>query len=475
MKKLISLFFLLSLVLSSCKNDKVERYTRKNIHSPEATEDIKALEKALSIMRKQDCSNPTSWYYQGAIHWVPDTIKNNQFCSSYHTYLEKKDGWDNCTHTHTSVDEINFLVWHRLYIWHFEKIVREISGKKDFALPYWGYTNAGSNEKALQSSFTDPSSALYESCRYDSLNKGYPIEGEVLRSFDLTKLMSYTSYELFGSNIDRAPHGSIHDYVGHGNDYNDGKLSFNNPITGTNTHDGLMGWVPTAAFDPIFWTHHSNIDRIWQKWNNSKNGQMVTLEQLQNNPWNYVFFDENGEKVIYTPEQIIDIIYTMDYDFDDCVVKPSDNKTLLKSKKNMLISRDLDCDVNSQITDAVTINLPVTYLKGSDLPKKVQVEIEVSFTKVPKGVYEVYVNLPENIRPITSSNSFVGFMTFFGADHKVAGSVCKNGCCLPLIDGRPSMKFKFEVEGDLSYNFKIYKHNGIHTGDLRVEKVSLLH
>ena len=38
-------------------------------------------------------------------------------------------------------------------------------------------------------------------------------------------------------------------------------------------HDGVHGWVSgdmgvvaTSAFDPIFWSHHCMIDRIWYLW-----------------------------------------------------------------------------------------------------------------------------------------------------------------------------------------------------------------
>ena len=33
-----------------------------------------------------------------------------------------------------------FLPWHRAYISSFERICRELSGKRDFALPYWNWT-----------------------------------------------------------------------------------------------------------------------------------------------------------------------------------------------------------------------------------------------------------------------------------------------------------------------------------------------
>ena len=31
-------------------------------------------------------------------------------------------------------------------------------------------------------------------------------------------------------------------------------------------HAGDMGMVPAAAFDPIFWSHHCMIDRLWYLW-----------------------------------------------------------------------------------------------------------------------------------------------------------------------------------------------------------------
>jgi len=284
MKNLIISFCLVVLIaaLHSCQSptSQEKRYVRHEMHSPEAVPHIQAMEKALRIMRSKNCIDPLSWYYQGAIHWVPDTIIPNQLCDAYHQPGDLKEGWDNCTHTQSGQEQIHFLVWHRLYIYHFEKIVRNLSGYKDFALPYWGYTNSGADCKLLEATFRDPKSSLYEGCRFDSLNRGYPISGEIERALYVGKLFECTDYRSFNLNINAAPHGAMHDYIGAGNDTS-GTLKFNNPITGTITNTGIMGWVPTAGFDPIFWMHHSNIDRLWQQWTNSRNGQMITIEELK--------------------------------------------------------------------------------------------------------------------------------------------------------------------------------------------------
>jgi hypothetical protein len=449
------------------------RYIRKNYFSAEAKKDVEALEKALKIMREKDCDDPLSWYYQGAIHWIPDTINNNKLCESYHTYLDKKVAWDNCTHSPSGKEKLHFLVWHRLYIYHFEKIVRKLSGYKQFALPYWGYTNSNKQDKYLHPSFRNPASSLWESARFDSINNGQAISGEIERALDLTKLNSYTSYQMYCKNINNAPHGAIHDYIGHGNDP-EGK-KFQNVITGTITEDGLMGWVPTAGFDPIFWMHHSNIDRIWQQWTNSKNGQMVTLEELKSIPWDYVFFDENGNKVVYTMEDVIKILYTMDYDFDDTPVSENEKSQLVKGNLSQVIAQsDEKISINSQITDAITIK-PLKQLLKSGSNSKAKILLQVSFSKRPKGVYEVYVNLNKNVSPHPSLPSFAGYMTFFGADHEMTAKDCGGGCCKETTkDGRTLITFEYEVNASQSYSFSFYKHNGKHVGDMIVEKIQIM-
>ena len=470
MRTLFTLIAFSLIFLVSCKREE-PRYLRKNANTKSATSDLAALNKALKIMRAKDCSDPTSWYYQGAMHWIPDTLKNNKFCESYKNVSDLKEAWDNCTHTPGKKEELHFLIWHRMYIWHFEKIIRRLSGKKDFSLPYWGYDNKEKWNKKLPSIYRDKNSYLYEACRFDSLNMGYAIDGEALRALDLTKLNSYTSYSLFCKNIDAAPHGAMHDYIGSGNDTT-GLLIFNNPILNGISHTGLMGWVPTAAFDPIFWLHHSNIDRIWQRWTNSANGKMVTLEDLKDAPWPYVFFDENGKKVEYKIEDVLKVIYDMDYDFDDCKVQPKFNRPrVFISGRNKSVHI-----LKTKITHNTQIIIPKR-LKGSQRDNDIIMELEVSFSKLPKGVYEVYVNIPGDTKVSPNSEYFAGFMTFFGKDHKMAGESCKKGCCEPLNKGdRNTAKFEFQlspksIQGK-SYSIHIYKHNKRVNKEMVVESIT---
>jgi tyrosinase len=67
--------------------------------------------------------------------------------------------------------------------------------------------------------------------------------------------------------------------------------------------------VPLAGNDPLFYMHHSNIDRLWQCWLNEKaQGATITLQWAKDNlgmseDWygiGYYFANENGEKVYKT-------------------------------------------------------------------------------------------------------------------------------------------------------------------------------
>lgn len=475
MKKFLSINLLIILILTIIgvyiiilySTPEVKpRYVRKDVQFTDALEDLDALNKALKIMKEQNCVEPTSWYYQGAIHWVPDTIKGiNTPCLAYENISDLRPGWDACTHTRTGAEEVNFLIWHRLYIWHFEKIVRKLSGKKDFALPYWNYTSNihGSSSKRLNFTFRDTTSYLYESARLDSINMGFPIRGsEMLNVLDTKLLMSQKTHAGFSACIDNGLHGAMHDYIGGATDTT--KL-YDNIITRSKTKVGLMGWVPTAAFDPVFWIHHANVDYLWSKWLTSKNGQNTTLEELKENKWNFVFFDENGKQVTYTPEDIIKIIYTMDYDYDYQEVKPSENDKFIVRLNNpnyKVVDNKIDSSVNT---------IKLLDVRASRIKK---IDITVSFLDVPRGVYEVHLNSDTTF----TNENIVGYMSFFGSDHRSPGETCIRGCCGELINGRIQKKFSYDVVinnqiTDAVTQINIIKRNKKIHNDLKIENVTI--
>jgi hypothetical protein len=471
MRKVLSVLSILSVLLvASCNDKSGSRYVRKNANSSESQADVEAMNKAMEIMKSKDCNDPTSWYYQAAIHWIPLQIDSNKLCESYTDWTELKMAWDECTHSNSGAEEINFLIWHRMYIWHFEKIVRKTSGKKDFALPYWGYTNYNNPDKIMPTEWRDTSSSLYEEARVKSLNNGKPIEGSARRAIDgdYPKLMQITDYQTFNSNFDRGIHGTMHNYIGMGNHIHD---IYYNRIMQKNSLTGLMAQVPTAGFDPIFWAHHSNIDRVFQKWLNSPYGQKITLQQLKDNPWKYQFFDENGKSVVYTPEEVMAVVYNMDYDYDDTKVYLNTNAPDAKiGPREILASSTPNTLIKGESTHVGTLTSPANYNNSKTL-----LEISTTFDELPMGVYEVYINHTDGTQFDPKDVSFIGIMSFFGANHgDPRNKKCLNGCCSPVSeDGKPMTVFKYELNTSAKYDIIIYKQGGEMVKGLKVNKLAI--
>ena len=459
MKKLL---LLLLVALVSCQTaPEITKRTRYNANSKEAIPHLEAMNKAFGIMKSLDCDDPRSWYYQGAIHWIPDTIEDNQLCSSYtSSENDLKLAWDNCTHSEAGAEEVHFLAWHRMYIYHLEEIIRELSGMDEFAIPYWAYTNKDLADKVLPEIFRDSTSNLFEPARWARLNQGFPINPETAGSaLDLTLNMQYTDYQLFNSNTDAAPHGFMHGYIGNAN-----KLRsplYDNIITQGESRTGLMGSVPTAGFDPVFWLHHSNIDRIYQQWTNSENGTLITEQMLDNPAWGYVFFDGKGEKVEYTMGEVREVLYKLDYKYDD--TKVYEKPDVVTRFRNVVLQEEIvgETDVASSTVSLGMLTTPKDYRGNRQI-----IEITVAFDADPAGIWTVSDGIPTEKGSKEHKVSEIGYMTFFGASHHAGHSE----------QDMPGMNitktFKYEVS-TAEWHCLSIKENGDSGSTFEVVKIAL--
>ncbi len=407
-------------------------YVRKNASSPAAQADLDALNVAIGKMKALACDDPTSWYYQGGTHWVPDDEadmsnlkKGNPFCAGYNgTTSTLKTAWDNCTHQ--AGMELHFLVWHRLFIYYFEDIVRAKSGKADFALPYWNYVDQ--QNAVMPAVFAKKNSNVFEPARCTVLNQGKPIEKKEYglgSDLDLTNLMKNTLYSVFNSNIDSAPHGAMHNYIGGGTNE---ETFFNGIYQATlQGQGGLMAQVPSAAFDPIFWLHHAEIDYLWQQWMNSPKGQKPNLAQLQAAPIPYNFFDQNGKPVTLTVEEAYNMVFSLPVTYDSMQgpAHIAEVRSLMNEKSQESAAAPTEI-AHSATPHAVkgketsfSTKLETTAVGRADIfatqaNRRVVLHLTVSFTKEPKGSYHVYLQNGAD-KKTGSTPKFIGNMTFFGA------------------------------------------------------------
>jgi len=227
-------------------------FVRRDIGGLSASDPIVvAYEKAIKAMQALPTSNPLSWAYQAAIHGT--------------TLSPPKTSWNTCEH-----GTYFFWSWHRMYLYWFEKIIRKMSGDPNWALPYWNWSSP--SERQLPGMFRTTSSVLYTPHRNPAMNSG--VGSLPASDVSYSAAFAYTDFTTADSVIQGTPHGAVHVDVG-----------------------GWMGSVPTAAQDPIFYLHHSNMDRLWNLWLAQGGGRTDPLSDATWKGKTYIFFDENGKEV----------------------------------------------------------------------------------------------------------------------------------------------------------------------------------
>ena len=165
-----------------------------------------------------------------------------------------------------------FLPWHRAYLYFFERALRD--RVPSVTLPWWDWTSTASHTTGLPpvyvrrpASVPNPLAAgpvtlsasdlrLVRANLPGALTAGrrpmtrrdpdvpseLPQPGTVRRALGAR---SFTDFSMLLEGI----HNSVHGWVG-----------------------GAMSAVPVAAYDPVFWAHHSMMDRLWYLWQIGPNG-----------------------------------------------------------------------------------------------------------------------------------------------------------------------------------------------------------
>ncbi len=158
-----------------------------------------------------------------------------------------------------------FLPWHRAYLYRFEQALRDTG--HDVMLPWWDWTRdrevpPAYAEEARPNGSPNP----LHSVRIDELALRQGREGRgderslmlaerpdtyrepnlpgthLPTASEIKRVIGYSDFQRFTFNLDDF-HGNVHIWVG-----------------------GHMTDIPYAAYDPLFWAHHTMIDRIWRIW-----------------------------------------------------------------------------------------------------------------------------------------------------------------------------------------------------------------
>ncbi|MFZ6759364.1 tyrosinase family protein [Undibacterium sp. Ji50W] len=188
-----------------------------------------------------------------------------------------------------------FLPWHRAHLLAFENALRTIPGCANVTLPYWDFSELTKSPAELPAilnqapfaSYTVPSSAPtspniggFVTSRYTAAQIATNFTDYSVLA-DLDRAAQQTSFEAYNGYIDRKPNN-----------------------TAIAAHDGghvsigsTMANQSIAAFDPIFWFYHCNLDRLYWEWQQNMhattlNGLLTTIVSAQSRK---VFTDPPSE------------------------------------------------------------------------------------------------------------------------------------------------------------------------------------
>ncbi|CAA6667267.1 unnamed protein product [Spirodela intermedia] len=177
-----------------------------------------------------------------------------------------------------------FFPFHRFYLHFHERILGKLIGDDSFALPFWNWDAPAG--MTIPQIFTDPSSSLYDPLRDPAHQPPEVLDMDLgdaaptpQRQIDLNLSIMYRQMRRGGS-MENSPHGPVHVWVGDPRQPN-----------GEN-----MGIFYSAGRDPIFYSHHANVDRMWQVWKklNPRNVDFTDQDWLDSS---FLFYDEDARLV----------------------------------------------------------------------------------------------------------------------------------------------------------------------------------
>jgi tyrosinase len=402
---------------------------------------------------------PDSYFFWGAMHWWPG---HNWELWNKNAPAPQNEYWSHCTHGPANVEKY-FLPWHRAYIYYYEVAIRRqvaaLGGPEDWALPYWNYSLFDANDPSvpwprskLPWIFSQPElpDGSVNPLFYDTTRRGlqptWP-DGQDMYLGSTTPFYSEafgeTSWEPaaprngFNFTLDMGPHGPVHVDTGTGDQL----------ISPT----GWMQNTQTAGFDPIFWLHHSEIDRFWVGWNagGGEDPQQTdpAWATASDDPitgrWNFWATGDIKDVIVVHPGDMVDPEhlsgpnFPYSYRYQDLPEVPAPQPSA-RAAVSGLVARSLagasaDAEIathdgaieveHEPVSTRIAVasgaqSLLAAFDAPGQEPSRIVLQLDGIVTTGPPGNYEVYLNNPGVDRDTAGQvPHYVGIFSSFGAGH----------------------------------------------------------
>ncbi|KAI3809641.1 hypothetical protein L1987_19237 [Smallanthus sonchifolius] len=281
-------------------------------------EQVEKYRAAIQAMRDLPEDHPHSFNSQAKIHCA--------YCNGGYTQVESNFP-DIDIQIHNSW---LFFPFHRWYLYFYERILGKLINDPTFALPYWKWDEPKGMpipEMFVAEKINGKANPLYDGYRnaahvqdrlvdldYDGTDKDIPDQTQVACN------LSTVYRDLVRNGVDTISFFGGEYVAG------DSPVANNDPSVGSveaGSHTAVHRWVgdPTqpngedmgnfysAGYDPSFYIHHSNVDRMWKLWKELGRDYPGHVEPTEPDWLNasYVFYDENEDLVRVYNKDCVDL------------------------------------------------------------------------------------------------------------------------------------------------------------------------
>lgn len=428
------------------------KYIRYNATSSEGQAMLASYATAIKNMLALDPSDSRNWFRNAFVHTI------------------------DCPHMNWW-----FFVWHRGYLGWFEQTVRDMSGNAQFAFPYWDWSQTGGTnpgycipEPMLEGVLT-PINDAYDKyissfdTFHDYMNPALEAYWKTLspdqmdalkirKMDDLPSLWAQVKTGMFAitqnarylrtgnSCLDTNTQGAVSESTVDDGlsaptfaEFNSGKCAQHSLMGGTYgvlesqphnlTHNNIGGYqhVPNSdvgfmtdnlsPVDPIFFLHHSNMDRLWDVW--TRRQQSCNRETLpagadwtQYSNEKFMFYQNSGGTPV-TQDLAGSYVSMSQFDYE---YQPGTGENMIGDCTTLLAAAhkpNLKGSVKSGVASLAVAPASLSSSRGHPVIAKIQIPYPAS-PSAPR-IFSVLVNAPPgNTDASPKSPYYAGTISFFG-------------------------------------------------------------
>ncbi|EFJ32200.1 hypothetical protein SELMODRAFT_230787 [Selaginella moellendorffii] len=170
-----------------------------------------------------------------------------------------------------------FLPWHRWYLYYHEKILGSLINDPTFALPFWNWDNQDGGSY-IPEMFRREGTPIFDANRNEANYAPARVDLGYASEVDPKSRPNKPDDQIRQDNI------SIM--------YNNGSV-----LRRSRKPNGEdLGNFYSAGKDPLFYSHHANVDRMWDVWRSLGNHDFTDADYLNTE---FLFFDENQDLYEY--------------------------------------------------------------------------------------------------------------------------------------------------------------------------------